>query len=1394
MLSIATGYNPRYLTGEVANGGENYYTREVGRGEPPGIWQGRGTAPLGLIGPVDEQDMEGVYVHFVDPRDPAFRDGRRGWRHAARLGRPPRKYATAEELLAEALAREPDAEPERVEELKRASERRARTPVAFLDLTFGVPKSFSILHTALRAQEVRTQEDRAHADGRARTPGDWTRKIELLERAIWAGNTAALEYLQDHAGFSRAGYHGARTPTGGSVGRWIDAHAWVVASFLQHTSRAEDMHLHIHNAVLNRVECADGRWRTLDSRAIHRMRGAAGAIAERVMTEQAIKTLGVQVRWSEDGHTLELVGVSVPARRLFSRRRRDVTTAVKDLVARFEQRRSRPPNALELSQLAREASKATRAPKKRHKESLTDRLDRWERQLRSTVDESLAQIAAEVPDRVDELQPDAFSPAEVIAQAVEQVQATKASWTRFDLIRALNSHLPACLGGLGAVQVVRLLDELADRALNPDMPATDDVVLRLNAPDLIEVPTELRLNDGRSVFEAPAETVYATRGHIAAEESLVRAVARRAGALTIAPADVDAALARLAEQGTELGADQATVIRGLLTATEPVVTVVGPAGTGKSFVMGMTAQLWQHHTSRSVIGLATGQRAAAVLAEEGFTRTDNVDRWLQRQARLDAGSTNSPDLAARLQPGDLVVLDEASMSSTSQVAAIVARCAHAGARLIVVGDERQLGAVGAGGAFRLMTNHGRTFTLDEVRRFAAPWERAASLRLRDADPNVLSVYERHGRIVDGGSAENAGRLAARAWLADTLGGYQSLLVVGTGEQAAELSARLRTQLVDLGRVSADGVELHHRDAEDTVAGVGDIIQTRRNDWRITDSYGRAVINRDMWQVTSLLDDGGLRVRRITGHHNGQRELGPELDLPAAYVAHHVTLGYAVTVHSAQGSTVDTCYPIITSRTDTNAFYVAMTRGRVRSVAHVATDTLTELAPTGPEPTDAARRKDMRPSAGQILAAVVQRDQPDLAAVDLREQLAEAAGSLPVLGSRWAEANALAVEARYWAIVDDLTADSHLDPRLATQLLADEAVTSLWRLVRGAELAGHDPRRLLDDAATERELWTAESVAKVLHHRITARHGDRLLPTGDTWTARTPTARDPISQYAVAVAAAMDARCTLLGGEAAARPPTWSTRLGPIPDNEHGRREWIRRAGVIAGFREQYQITDDTDPIGGCPKPGLPEARAAWFAAWRALGEPNDLAAETTMTVPALVAAVETYTRQQEWAPAWVADGLRDQSGLARWHEQEAHLKRAEAAINGEEHQRRQLYAQADEHLRTANQLFATTRDLTLIDEARAAWHAHTDHHRQAAKRAVIELRRRGLDTNGQRAASSSASTASARPTPDGRAAIAYPTDLGAALAKARVADRRVARETANGHGVEHTQTSYEGTS
>ena len=418
MLSISSGHSADYLTGQVAAGRESYYTGAVTAGEPPGRWAGRGAERLGLSGLVDAQDMTALYEYRLDPRDARFRQPTE-WGRAATLGGPLRAYASADELYERALAAEPYAGPERREVLRLNAERTARSNVQFLDATFSAPKSVTVLAVAFERQAVE-----AERVGDSEAAAAWTAHRDAVEAAVLAGNQAMLDYLQDVAGYSRVGHHG------GEAGRFVDAHDWVVASFLQHDSRDHDPQLHVHNAILNRVQSADGKWRTLATRALYAHRGAAGALAERVMEEHLTKSLGLRFATRPDGKAREVLGVRPEVIELFSSRRRRITPKVAELVARFEDRFGRQPNSLELARLSLRATLATRRAKSHAGETAEERLDRWDAQLRAEVADGLAGVARDVLGLLDEpREPVRWSPAVVVETALAEVQAVRPTWT-----------------------------------------------------------------------------------------------------------------------------------------------------------------------------------------------------------------------------------------------------------------------------------------------------------------------------------------------------------------------------------------------------------------------------------------------------------------------------------------------------------------------------------------------------------------------------------------------------------------------------------------------------------------------------------------------------------------------------------------------------------------------------------------------------------------------------------------------------------------------------------------------------------------------------------------------------------------------------------------------------
>jgi hypothetical protein len=927
------------------------------------------------------------------------------------------------------------------------------------------------------------------------------------------------------------------------------------------------------------------------------------------------------------------------------------------------------------------------------------------------------------------MQPQTWSPQAVIEDALEEVQRRKSGWTQADLVAAVNAALPDYLGIPDGADVARLLDQLAAEA-----------VKYANGLDAVRpgddhLPAELRLRNGESAYQEPGARLYATPDHVCTERALLAATAA-GGARAVHREVAQRFLRGLAESGLELGVDQAAAVRGVLTSGNRIECLVGPAGTGKSFVVGALAKAWTDPTLAGpglpprAFGLATSQIATEVLAAEGL-QARNIAGWLATQDRLAAGpAAPGPrpvegDQGWRLRAGDLVVVDESAMTDTPALAAIHRHVDGAGAKLLLVGDHKQLAAVGAGGGMDLLAQAGARYELAEARRFDHDWEGSASLRLRVGDASVLREYHQHGRLIDAGTVDQAEGSAAGAWLADTLAGHRSLLLVDTNAQADRLCARLRADLVRLGRVQEGGVALG---LQGTFAGVGDLVQARRNGWDLAGYQGnrRGPVNRETYRVLAVRDDGGLEVASLTGRGAVGQQLGERIVLPARYVSEHLALGYAATGHARRAPPWTPPTPSSRRGPGPAALYVGMSRGRDTNTAHVVTLTGADDPARGRE--DDTLHRDPR----AVLAGVL--DTSDQAgtrsALATATEAAAQADNVRTPAELLADAAQLAGTERTATWLDQLTDARVLSGPERARIAAEDGAASLTRILRRAELAGHDPRGVLHNVIAHRSFDGARNLTNVIYSRIREEHESTLDPVGETWAAWSPAIDNAEwSDYLAALATAADGRARVLGQQAAIEQPAWAVEsLGPPPAQLGQQRDdWERHAGTVAACRELLGHDDPADALGPAPKPGQVEHFAAYRAAWRALGRPEIEREELELSDGQLRMRIRAYQRETPWAPRYVGNELAGTRQAADAYRRTAGLRTAEADTATDDVERAGLQRAAADAATLADTLDRRAGELQALDDARARWLAHTAGTRAAAERSKAELAARYTD-------------------------------------------------------------------
>jgi hypothetical protein len=409
-----------------------------------------------------------------------------------------------------------------------------------------------------------------------------------------------------------------------------------------------------------------------------------------------------------------------------------------------------------------------------------------------------------------------------------------------------------------------------------------------------------------------------------------------------------------------------------------------------------------------------------------------------------------------------VIIDEAGMADTLSLDTAVQFAIGRGANIRLVGDDQQLAAIGAGGVLRDIKHTHGALRLTELHRFTNPAEAAASLALREGKPEALQFYLDHGRIHVGDGATTT-EDAFSAWVSDRAAGLDAIMLAPTRKLVDELNRQARDHC--LGSHPA-GREV--RLADGNCASVGDVIITRTNDRRLRLTASDWVKNGDRWTITHIGRHGELTVR-----HNRSRLT---VRLPADYVCESTGLGYATTIHSAQGVSADTMHGLATGQESRQQLYTMLTRGRTANHLYL------QVVGDG-DPHTVIRPETLAPcTATEILQQILARDDTPTSATTLLSGLSDPAARLFDAVQRYTDGLHLAAEQLVGPQIVDM-----LDG-LADQVVPELTNEPSWPTLRAhllglAAETGEHPLLHLQTAAAGRELHTAADMAAVLDWRL-----------------------------------------------------------------------------------------------------------------------------------------------------------------------------------------------------------------------------------------------------------------------------------------------------------------------
>ena len=1216
-LTAGDGYT--YLTRQVAAADAtergysslgDYYSA---KGEAPGVWIGRGPETLGVSGAVTELQMKNLFGQGIHPDAEKVAAASIAAGHSVAVaqaaGRLGAKFPVFEinpvwhdELAAAYRAynldhqQEPGAaiaaearEQIRTQVANRLFDRQhGRAPVSSAELSGFISQQSRPDRTAVAGYDVTFSPVKSVSTLWAVAP---TEVSEQIEAAHQAAVERTVAWIEKEAGYTRVGTR--------SVGQ-VQTRGLVMAAFTHRDSRAGDPDLHTHVAISNKVQRlgADGQWQALDGRMLYRITVGASEFYNTQLEVEVTQRVGAVFadRTTEAGERpiREIVGVDERLNAAWSTRRSAITSARTALTKTFLAQHGRVPTTVEMIKLSQRATLATREAKHEPR-SLGEQRRAWNEQAVEVLggEAELGRMLAAVADQ----QPGEAAPVthalitELAASTVQSVAGSRASWRESNLDAEARRQVRAA--GVDPAEMQDLADKVTARAAGTE----HSVPIGMDTKVAAAVPAPLTRTDGQSIFRMAKGQLYTSPAILAAEARVI-AAAGRLGGRTIDAGDVQIAELEWSanNNGAVLNTAQAAMVTTIAMNPSMVQLALAPAGTGKTTVMGVLARAWMS-TGGHVVGLAPQASAAEELAAAiPGVEADTIDKLVH-----DVACTPQEQWLpwmAQIGPDSLIVLDEAGLASTPKLDAAITFVTGRGGRVLLVGDDQQRAAAGAGGVLRDIESAHGAATLTEVMRFTDPLDGKASLALRAGDPSVVGHWADRDRI-EAVTPDTAAGQVYQAWAADIAAGADSIMIAPTLAMVTTLNEQARAARI-AAQVGDVGAETLLPNGETVSAG--DVIITKQNKRTLSLGGTDFVRNNHRWTVNQVHPDGALTATEISR--------GVTRTIPAWYVGSGwVRLGYAHTHASVQGITVGkagirrgTAHAVIVAGMTRNDLYPALTRAADGTRSYVVLggegNSHDVTTPGAIEP----------PTAVEVLRKIVETDG---GARSVTTEQREAADPTRRLGQ--------AADAYTHSIV--VGAETVIGPARLTQLVADaeQALpgitgTPAWEALRGhlvvLAAGGADPIEALTAAAASRELDTARDLSAVLDYR--------LDPSGNHSQGSGPLPWLPAVPQAVA------------------ELPTWAEYL-------HARADLV--ADLTGQIRTQVAGWDaSTAPAWAVPY--LPDRNLiADLAVWRAAESVPEIDPRPAGPTPRRIAMIRRHT---DLVSAALAVGGDPRDGADRW--------------------------------------------------------------------------------------------------------------------------------------------------
>jgi Ti-type conjugative transfer relaxase TraA len=684
---------------------------------------------------------------------------------------------------------------------------------------------------------------------------------EMHNKISNAHNSAtakALAFIEDQAAYGRRGKAGAEHEKLPGL---------AFATYQHADSREGDPQLHSHCLVMNMAQRADGTYGGIESKHIYDWHHASGAIYRAELARE-MQGLGFQIK--KDREFFRIAGIRDDITKHFSKRRIQIESALAK--AGIATGKAKSSELASLSTRGKKMIEMTREVFLNTWRKLLGEQGLDAEKVKEISGENYIEPEPEAAQEVADLDfIDPTDDGEEDQDIFKKLTSNESIFREQDIYK--QAAIFAQLDGSGAEGAIAKVQEaLASRQI-------------VHLPSGMMTTREMLKIESSMIHQA--QTLRDRENH------------------GIDKKTVDAALAEFAKtKGFSLSAEQEAAVRAITSAGD-LKLVQGAAGSGKSTMAEAAKVAWESQ-GFSVIGAALAGKAAAGLQEGSGIESHTIHRTLYD---IEKGNI-------QVDNKTVLLIDEAGMVGSRQMQQLTQLSEKTGAKLVLIGDQRQLQAVDAGGAFRALQNQLPEFAqLNEVRRQKnVDDKQAANDIAAGKGAEALKNYVERDLVQVKNTVDETKQALVEEWAKDHRALQDKIILAGTKKDVFDLNQAARSKMSFAGTSHAIKTANGARDF-----AVGDRIVITKNNKNI------GVNNGNFGTVQSI------RFNR-TGELEMSIKIDGRDDLVKAQVTgkdafQNIDHGYASTVHKSQGSTVDSAYFYAGSMVDKELGYVALSRHR-----------------------------------------------------------------------------------------------------------------------------------------------------------------------------------------------------------------------------------------------------------------------------------------------------------------------------------------------------------------------------------------------------------------------------------------------------------------------------------